>query len=183
MSTFEEAFAEVVGIEGRYSNDPNDSGGETMYGITIAVARAYGYMGPMASMPLAVAHDIYDRRYWAKLHCDEAANIAGARIAKELFDTGVNLGVLRSGTFLQRALNALNKQGTYYADVVVDGDVGPMTIAALREYMRRRGVPGATVLLRALNSLQGEHYVSLAEKRQKDEDYVFGWFSNRVLIA
>lgn len=180
---FDDAFAKVVGIEGRYANDPNDSGGETMYGVTIAVARAFGYQGPMQHMPLAVAHDIYRRRYWDKLRCDEVANIAGVRVADELFDTGVNQGTVQAGKFLQRALNALNKQGTYYADVVVDGDVGPMTIAALREYIRRRRTEGATVLLRALNALQGEFYVALAERRQKDEDYVYGWLLNRVQIA
>jgi lysozyme family protein len=183
MSNFEEAFTKVVGIEGRYSNNPNDSGGETMFGITIAVARAYGYMGPMRSMPLAVAHEIYRKRYWDKLRLDEVANISGARIADELFDTGVNRGTANAGKYLQRSLNAMNQRGAYYADVVADGDVGPMTIAALREYMKRRGAQGATVLLRCLNALQGADYIDLAEQRQKDEDFVFGWILNRVTIA
>ena len=39
---------------------------------------------------------------------------------------------------------------------------------------------GEVVLVRALNSLQGAFYVELAEKRQKDEAFVYGWLLNRV---
>ncbi|MGJ3625940.1 glycosyl hydrolase 108 family protein [Sphingomonas sp. MMS24-JH45] len=37
---------EVLANEGGYANDPRDAGGETMFGITKAVARADGYTGP-----------------------------------------------------------------------------------------------------------------------------------------
>jgi hypothetical protein len=56
-----------------------------------------------------------------------------------------------------------------------------MTIAALREYLSKRGpADGAKVLLRALNALQGAFYIGLAESRPKDERFVYGWFFNRV---
>lgn len=180
---FEAAFAKVVGIEGRYSNHPSDSGGETMFGITIAVARAFGYMGLMNQMPLAVAHDIYRQRYWDRLRLDDVANVAGARIADEMFDTAVNLGAQSAGKYLQRSLNALNQQGAHYPDVLVDGDIGPVSIAALREFMRRRRGEGATVLLRALNALQGAFYIELAERRHKDEAFVYGWLLHRIQVA
>jgi len=88
-----------------------------------------------------------------------------------------------AGKYLQRSLNALNQRGTFYSDVPVDGDVGPVTIAALRTFLRLRGVPGTTVLLRALNALQGAFYIELAERREKDEDFVYGWLSNRINFA
>jgi hypothetical protein len=37
-------------------------------------------------------------------------------------------------------------------------------------------------MLRALNSLQGERQIDLAEKRPKDETYVYGWFRTRIAI-
>jgi lysozyme family protein len=67
VSNFDDAFIKVIGIEGRYSNNPTDSGGATMYGITEAVARAYGYTGRMQDMPLGIAKEIYRQRYWDKL--------------------------------------------------------------------------------------------------------------------
>lgn len=181
--SFEESFAKVVGLEGRYAEHPDDSGGATTYGITERAARAYGYTGLMRDMPLAVAHEIYRARYWDRLHLDEVVNIAGSRVADEVFDTAVNQGATAAGTYLQRSLNALNLKGTAYADVQVDGDIGPMTIAALRAFVRRRGAQGTTVLLRALNALQGAFYIELAERRERDESFVYGWLLNRVTIA
>ena len=37
MSVFEKAFSHTLGLEGKYSNNPNDTGGETMWGITKAL--------------------------------------------------------------------------------------------------------------------------------------------------
>jgi lysozyme family protein len=179
-ATVDRYIEAIVQVEGGYANDPNDSGGETNWGVTVAVARAFGYAGHMRDMTKAQACAIYKSRYWDPLRLDDIV-LLDPLLTAELLDTGVNMGVDRAGAFLQRALNALNKQGTLYPDVTVDGRVGPMTVAALREYLQRRvGQDGVTVLLRALNSLQGAYYIELAERRQKDEDFVFGWLRNRV---
>jgi hypothetical protein len=42
----------------------------------------------------------------------------------------------------------------------------------------RRG--GETVLLRALEALQGERYLRLAEKRPANEAFLYGWLANRI---
>jgi hypothetical protein len=36
------------------------------------------------------------------------------------------------------------------------------------------------VMLKALNSLQGEHYLHLAEANRKLETFTFGWFNKRI---
>jgi hypothetical protein len=33
-----------------------------------------------------------------------------------------------------------------------------------------------------LNSLQGSSYVEIAERREKDEKWIYGWFKNRVVM-
>jgi len=38
-------------------------------------------------------------------------------------------------------------------------------------------------LLKGLNALQGERYIELAEKRQANESFVYGWLRTRVGIA
>ena len=63
MATAEQIIDQVIAAEGGYSNNPSDKGGETMYGITMAVARANGYSGPMKDMPRSVAVAIYSKRY------------------------------------------------------------------------------------------------------------------------
>jgi len=179
--SFDLAFARVLGIEGDFSNDPADSGGSTRYGITEHVARSFGYKGDMRDLPLETAKQIYRRWYWDYLSLDAVSHLSYA-IAEELFDSAVNCGQGVAGTWLQRALNVLNRQGRDYADLAVDGVVGPRTVEALGAYLAHRKQHGEKVLLRALNALQGEHYISLAEKRVKDEAFVYGWLLNRIEI-
>jgi hypothetical protein len=62
----------------------------------------------------------------------------------------------------------------------MDGRVGPVTLAALFQSLARSG--GEQVILAALNSLQGEHYIALAERRPKDERFVWGWLAHRVQV-
>jgi len=167
---------ELIVIEGGYTDDPDDSGGETNFGITRAVATRYGYKGSMRDLPKQIAFDIYAARYWDKMHCDQIVALS-EKIAAEVFDTGVNMGTGRAGIFLQRSLNVMNNRGHYYPDIIVDGAIGNNTIKSLRAYINRRG---DDVLYRALNSLQGAFYITLAERRVKDERFVYGWFKNRV---
>lgn len=171
---------ELTGREGKYSNHPSDRGGETMWGVTVAVARAFGYTGPMHLMPIEEARRIYTARFWDQPRFCDVADINLA-LAEELFDTGVNMGTTTAGRFLQRALNTLNKEGKAWPDVLVDGAVGAMTLAALRAFLAQRGVPaGVSVLLRMLNAQQCVRYMEISEANGSQEDFVFGWVSNRV---
>lgn len=183
MSRFYEFVDKVIEIEGGYVNDPKDSGGETNWGITVAVARAFGYTGPMRDMTREQALEIYKARFWDSMRLDDVAAIS-PQIALELFDSGVNVGTGRAAQWFQTSLNAFNQEGTWYRDTAVDGRIGPMTLAAFREYMTRRArMQGELVMLRALNALQGHFYIDLSQRRQKDERFVYGWILNRVKIA
>lgn len=168
----------LIQVEGGFVNDTRDSGGATRYGITEAVARAWGYAGPMSELPLATAKAIYKDRYWDCLLLDEVEQLV-PRVAEKLFDISVNMGQGRAGTFLQRALNVFNQGGSWYSDIQVDGQVGRMTVASLKEYTKRRGAKADKVLWQTLDCLQGAFYIELAEKREKDEAFVFGWIDNR----
>lgn len=165
--------------EGGYSNQAADRGGATRFGITEAVARAAGYVGPMAEMPLETARDIYRRRYWRALRLDEVALLSLA-LAAELFDTAVNMGTGTAARFLQTALNALNREASDFPDMDVDGIVGPGTLAALRRFAAVRGREGMTVLLRALDCQQGAKYLAIATADPGQERYVYGWLLNRL---
>ena len=155
----------LIEREGGFVNHPADKGGPTIFGITEAVARAHGYAGAMRLLPREEAAAIYRRLYWLRPRFDQVEQRA-PRVAGELFDTGVNMGPAVAATFLQRALTALNRGGKDYPDLVPDGRIGPRTLAALDSFLDVRGRRGGeTVLLRALEALQGERYLRLAERR------------------
>jgi lysozyme family protein len=171
---------ELIEREGGFVNHPADRGGATRFGITEAVARAHGYSGAMAMLPRDEAAAIYRRLYWLRPRFDEIARRAPA-VAAELFDTGANMGPAVATTFLQRALTALNRNGKNYPDLVPDGRAGPRTLAALDGFLQARGRRGGqTVLLRALEALQGERYLRLAERRPANEAFLYGWLANRT---
>lgn len=172
----QQTIDEIIRIEGGYVDDPADSGGATNYGITEAVARQWGYKGHMRDLPRSVAFDIYAARYWDSVCADDLVRLSEG-VAREVVDTGVNMGVERAAVFLQRALNVLNNLGGLYDDITVDGNIGPATIKALHGYLLKRD---EQTLISMLNCLQGAAYVELAERRMKDEKFIYGWFNNRV---
>ena len=170
----------LIDREGGYVSHPDDRGGATCFGITEAVARAHGYGGKMRDLPRSDAVAIYRRLYWLRPRFDQVA-LHAPRLAAELFDTGANMGPAVAATFLQRALTALNRSGSDFPDLVSDGRIGVITLVSLEAFLRIRGKSGGeTVLLRAVEALQGERYLRLAERRPANEAFLYGWLANRI---
>lgn len=172
----------LIGKEGKFSDHPADPGKATMYGITKSVARQYGYVGDMRVMPRSVAVNIYRKNYFTAPGFDKVYALSQP-IAEEMFDTAVNMGTSIPTPWLQRCLNALNREQSDYKDIEVDGEIGPATIGSLRAYLNKRGAGGEKVILSLLNGLQAVRYLEIAEKRPASEAFLFGWISNRVEIA
>lgn len=169
----------VIDREGDYNDHPADRGGPTRWGVTEAVARAHGYRGDMRSFPREEAERIYKRIYWVRPGFDRIGDLAPG-IAAELFDTGVNMGPAVAVAFLQRALNALNRGARDYADIVPGPRIDDATVDALTAFLARRAPHGERVLLKAVEALQGERYLDLAERRPANEAFLYGWLANRL---
>lgn len=176
---FESAFEQVLDIEGGYSNHVADSGGKTKFGITEPLAREYDYNGAMRDLSLDEAKSIYYNHFWLWMDLDSIHSIAPLT-ARELFDAGVNVGRRQVWRWLQQALNALNRNQRDYANIKIDGWPGPNTQNAIRGLIMTRGEDGDEVLSRAIDCKQGAHYLDLAEARPKDQEFVFGWFKQRI---
>ena len=174
----EKIIDQIIAVEKGYVNDPDDSGGETNYGITVAVARANGYTGPMRDMPVEVARSIYKRKYIIMPGFDKIAQISIA-VVEELVDTGVNMGQTTAAKFFQRALNLFNV-GSGYEILSVDGNLGPASLAAFKRFMEHRGADGEKVMVRVLNTLQGARYIDICTENLSQKKFIFGWFLNRV---
>jgi lysozyme family protein len=170
---------ELIEREGGYVNHAADRGGPTRWGITQAVARRQGYPDDMRSLPQSEAAAIYKRLYWIGPGYSQLAE-AMPELAAELFDTGVNMGTGTATGFLQRALNALNRNAQDFPDLAVDRKIGPRTIAAIDIFIKKRGKSAESVLLKAVDALQGAYYVRLAETRPSQEAFLYGWIANRI---
>jgi lysozyme family protein len=170
---------DLIAREGGFVANPADRGGPTRFGITQAVARAHGYRGDMARLPRDTAAAIYRERYWTAPRLDRVAALAPT-VAAELFDTGANMGPAAAAGFLRRALNALNRSQKDYRDIPVAGAVDANALAALGDFLRLRAPGGEAVLVKALDALQGERYLALAEQRPADEVFLYGWLANRL---
>lgn len=118
-SSYQTAIAHVLASEGGYVNHPDDPGGPTNLGITLADARHYWKPNATAAdvkaMSIDIAKQIYRAHYWNALSCDSLP----AGVDYCVFDYGVNSGVARSARVMQRLLR-----------VEADGVVGPQTVAA-----------------------------------------------------
>lgn len=170
----------ILGTEGGYSNNAADRGGETIWGITIAVARENGYTGAMRSMSKIQALGIYRAKFWHKPDFDQIVT-RSRKLAAALFDYGVNSGEGAPSKALQTALNAFNRQGRDYPDMTVDGSIGPTTLRALDTFIKVRGIRDAEiVLMRALEAQRGTLFLSISASRQPNEEFTFGWFLNRL---
>lgn len=113
-SNFDQALDMVLKHEGGYVNHPNDPGGPTNFGITLATYRKY--ISPAASaadvrnMGLDDAKVIYRKAYWNALGCDQLPS----GIDYAIFDYGVNSGVSRAS----RVLKAVKEKGGGTAQII-----------------------------------------------------------------
>jgi len=115
---FPEAFAYTLGNEGGFTNDPNDYGGPTNWGI---IQSEYSrYIGHPASideikhMPKEHAEDIYRHNYWNPL---AIARIQNKHVAMALFDRSVLNGLLGVS---QRTATALGLPKPVKAGLPID---------------------------------------------------------------
>lgn len=109
--TFDTAFDRLFGNEGGYSNDPNDPGGETNWGIS---KRSYPDVD-IKNLTKDGAKAIYRRDFWDRIMADGLPD----SLAYQVFDFGVNAGIETAVRKLQAAVG-----------VADDGHWGPVSQAA-----------------------------------------------------
>jgi len=173
----DEIISKTLHSEGGFVDHSLDKGGATRYGITEAVARDNGYKGAMSELSLDLAIKIYKSEYWLQPRFSLVHSL-NAKIAAELFDSGVNTGTSTAAKFLQQALNLLNQNGKLYADLVVDGGIGQKTLDALKIVLARQN--GESVMLKVLNGLQFVRYKDICERNPNQSVFLWGWVSHRI---
>ena len=113
MASFRPALKKVLAYEGGYANDKDDAGGETYKGIARrfhSTSIMWKEIDSIKSSILLENNDIvtkeveriYKKNYWDALHLDE---MRSEKIAYQLFETAVNMGVSAAIKLAQKTLN------------------------------------------------------------------------------
>jgi len=157
MADFNKAIEKTLVNEGGYVNDPNDAGGETKYGIS---KRAYPSVD-IKNLTQDEAKAIYKRDYWNRLKADD---IKSQKVAYELFDTAVNMGVRTASKLIQGCVGAHP-----------DGVIGKKTLQLINS------TPEELLLLR-FKLAKIARYAYITRRRPANKKYLLGWI-NRTLEA
>jgi uncharacterized protein (TIGR02594 family) len=125
ISGFERALAHVLALEGGFVDDPQDPGGPTRAGVTLAtfadhlgiplVDATRGELRQrLAALSDAEIATVYRVRFWRRVRCEALP----PPLALMHFDAAVNHGTGRAVRMLQSAVGAS-----------VDGEIGPETLS------------------------------------------------------
>lgn len=157
MTVFDKAFDYTMGWEGgsKYTNDPDDPGGETKYGIS---KRSHPNVD-IKNLDETAAKIIYAMEYWGGINGNEVAK-KSERVAIKLFDMAVNLGQYRASRMFQQALNQSSRVEPKLEE---DGRIGNGTLRAIDL------VPEA-FLLEFMTILLEQYY-----ERIGNEKFLKGW--------
>ena len=157
MANFNEAIEKTLVNEGGYVFDKDDAGGETKFGIS---KRSYPDVD-IKNLTTDEAKAIYKKDYWNKLKADD---IASQKVAFELFDTAVNMGVKTASKLIQGCSGAF-----------VDGIIGSQSLESINNIDEE-------LLLLRFKLAKVSRYAYLAKKRPTNKKYLLGWI-NRTLGA
>ena len=166
MKSVEALAAEIVRREGGYVDDPDDPGGATKYGVTIASFRQFGSdhtgdgridTADLRQMALSEAAQIFVEHYFRR----PGLAMLPPCLQASVFDMYVNAGS-NAVKILQRMLTA---QGWTLVD---DGQIGPRTAAAASAAARALG---DEALANAYGIARRDYYYALADARPSSRKY------------
>ena len=163
MDRFEKIFDYLLKVEGGYTNDKNDKGGETTWGITKEEARDFGYKGNMQDLTMDFAKSIYFKKYYLGNKLDKVIN---NKVALSICDWAVNSG--KNG--IKNAQIAINQLTN--ANLDIDGIIGNKTLEALNAADPEK-------FLEVYHNLQRIYYRSKIESDKTQKEFLAGWL-NRV---
>ena len=129
LNNFKKSLAFVLKWEGGYSNDPDDPGGETKWGIS---KRSHPTLD-IRNLTPEQASQIYSDEYWGPAGCDSIP----FPLCTAVFDTAVNLGVSRTLPWLKASKDVrefLDTRKRYYYSVI---NKNPPSIKYLRGWLAR----------------------------------------------
>lgn len=176
--TFDHAIRVAFKHEGYYSDDPDDPGGVTKYGISLRAAKEMGDLDGDGKLDVDINGDgyvdardirlltpekalvIYRRAYWKPVY-----NELHTAVAVKLFDLGINMGPKQAHILLQRAARSCTG-----AQLVEDGIIGRLTLNEINKCY-------TPTIMASLRSEAAGFYRQLAAQRPSARKYLKGWLN------
>lgn len=155
MAIFDFAFSHTLTQEGGHSNDPDDPGGETRWGIS---KKSYPQLD-IENLSAVQAREIYHQDFWIPLRLDD---VGSQRKANAIFDVAVNLGKYAAVRMVQKLCK-----------VPVDGLVGIQTIQAINDYLEWG-------FIIKLAKARADYYVALCQKNPTLLKFLSGWLRRTI---
>ncbi|WP_347266369.1 holin-associated N-acetylmuramidase [Paracoccus sp. (in: a-proteobacteria)] len=165
MKTVEQIAAEIVAREGGYVNDPDDPGGATNFGVTLATLRRLGFdktgdgrvdVADVRALSRADAQRIFVEHYFRKPGLDTLPEALQASV----FDMYVNAGT-NAVKILQKLVTRMGFAAT------ADGILGPRSLMAVRQ--AEAAAPGH--LVDAYGIERRNYYYALGDARPASRKY------------
>lgn len=158
-SLFDTAVSYVLENEGGLSDNPNDRGGKTKFGIS---QRAFPDVD-LDKLTEDKAVELYRENYWS----DSYEQLVHPNLAVKVFDLAVNAGNKQANTILQRAINKVSSGDSR---VSVDGIVGEQTVATVNQLNEE-------ALLKAFVDEQKAFYKRIVKKNPSQKEFYEGWLN------
>lgn len=170
MTSEIERFLSAVDVifqhEGGYSNDPNDRGGPTKFGISQLFLHDNDMpcdADTILKLTKKEAAEIYKRCWWDKYHYNSIANL---QLATKVFDLAVNMGPKTAHRIVQMAVNrACPKK-----NLACDGILGVTTVSALNSL-------DAADLMDQIRSGAAMYYEGLVADKPRLQCFLKGWLA------
>lgn len=160
MADIKKFLPKVFKVEGGFVNDPDDAGGATNKGITLATFRRYygenKTVADLKAITTEEAEKIYKDLFWDKCKADK---IESQSVAELLVDYAVNSGVKTAAKKIQILVN-----------VEADGAIGPKTLQAINEKK-------AEVLFNELHDVRVAYYKAIVAKKPSQQKFLKGWLN------
>jgi lysozyme family protein len=158
-------------IEGGFVNNPDDVGGPTNMGITLATLRVYkpnASINDIRNMTKQEAIDIYTKAYWTKYYIDTMP----VDIQDVAFDSFVQYNPHTATKLIQEAINRVAGKDL----VVADGMMGVHTLAAFN-------IVDAKLLRTEILAVRKQHYLDRVASDPSQEQFLAGWMNRLKELA
>lgn len=170
-NTFDQAVNQVVSEEGDVSDDKNDPGGYTKYGISLKLLQDVGLhilhddiisINDVNAISVDDAKKIYYQYFW--IHYNIFL-IKSPEIEEKVFDLSVNMGGQEAIRLLQEAINR-----QLQTPIAADGIIGALTLHALNQI-------SLITLMQDYRQNAADYYRYLAANNPRLEEFLPGWLS------